>query len=156
MNTLKTVNRTLVIGIGNYGRSDDALGWTFIDTFITHDDLFDFEYRYQLQIEDAELISQYDQVIFVDATHQQLDEGFSFYACVPSASSSFTTHKLEPEMVLWLAWDLFGKKPDAFVLAISGTEWKLQHGLSSTARINLNNAVAFFLAQINNLVPAPC
>ncbi len=152
MNTLKT-NRTLLIGIGNYGRSDDALGWKFIDTFESHDDLFDFEYRYQLQIEDAELISEYEQVIFVDASHEQYADGFSFHPCEPSASSSFTSHELQPEMILWLAWELFGKKPEAHVMAISGKKWKLQHGLSAKAQENFTNAAAFFLARINKLEP---
>lgn len=154
MNTLKT-NKTLMIGIGNYGRSDDALGWKFIDTFVSHDDLFDFEYRYQLQIEDADLISQYDHVIFVDASREQYRNGFSFHACKPSASSSFTSHELKPEMVLWLTWDLFGKKPEAHTMAISGKQWKLQHGLSSKAQENFNKAVTYFIAYINKLEQVP-
>ncbi|MBX2947593.1 MAG: hypothetical protein KF725_17315 [Cyclobacteriaceae bacterium] len=154
MNTLKT-NKTLMIGIGNYGRSDDALGWKFIDTFVSHDDLFDFEYRYQLQIEDADLISQYDHVIFVDASREQYRNGFSFHVCEPSPSSSFTTHELKPEMVLWLTWDLFGKKPKAHTMAISGKQWKLQHGLSRKAQENFNKAVTYFIAYINKLEHVP-
>jgi len=153
MNALKT-NKTLLIGIGNYGRSDDALGWKFIDTFVSHDDLFDFEYRYQLQIEDAELISQYEQVIFVDASHEQYDNGFSFHTCEPSASSSFTSHELQPEMVVWLASDLFGKKPEANIMAISGLSWELHHGLSTEAEENFKNAAAYFIAYINKLEPS--
>lgn len=153
MNALKT-NRTLLIGIGNYGRSDDALGWKFIDTFESHDDLFDFEYRYQLQIEDAELISQYDQVIFVDASHEHYANGFSFHPCEPSASSSFTSHELLPEMVVWLAWELFGKKPEAYVMAITGITWELHHGLSAEAEENFKRAAAYFIGYINNLQPA--
>lgn len=152
MNALK-INKTLLIGIGNYGRSDDALGWKFIDTFASHDDMFDFEYRYQLQIEDAELISQYDQVIFVDASQKKYADGFSFEQCVPSSSSSFTTHELKPEAVLWLTWDLFGKKPEAYVMAISGKQWKLHHGLSTEAENNFNKAVSYFIGYINKLEP---
>jgi hydrogenase maturation protease len=152
---LRTTKRTLLIGIGNYGRSDDALGWNFADVFASHDDLFDVEYRYQLQIEDAELVSQYEEVIFADASHEPLENGFSFYECTPQPSSTFTTHQLEPEMVLWLCNDLYGKQPRGHVMAISGVTWELQHGLSENARENFNEAVAFFMAHINNLEPEP-
>ncbi|RLD75788.1 MAG: Ni/Fe hydrogenase, partial [Bacteroidetes bacterium] len=61
-------NKTIVFGIGNIGRQDDGLGWLFLDHLkekqFNH---LDLEYRYQLQIEDAELICNYDTVIFVDA-----------------------------------------------------------------------------------------
>ena len=55
MNESGTDRKTLLIGIGNSGRSDDALGWKFVDEFVEYGHLFDLEYRYQLQIEDAEL-----------------------------------------------------------------------------------------------------
>ena len=152
---LKTAKHTLLIGIGNYGRSDDALGWNFIDTFASHDDLFDIEYRYQLQVEDSELISRYEHVIFVDATQATMEDGFSFYKCVPQNTSAFTTHKLEPEMVLWLAQELYSKQPEAHVLAIRGESWELHHGLSEQARENFNKAVAFFMAHINSMELSP-
>jgi hydrogenase maturation protease len=151
---LKENKRTLLIGIGNYGRSDDALGWEFVDVFASHDDLFDIEYRYQLQIEDAELITQYDEVIFVDASQKPLPEGFAYYACKPAMTAAFTTHKLEPEMVLWLADDLYGRQPKAWVMAIEGNAWELNHGLSDHARENLVNAIAYFMALINKLEPS--
>ncbi len=150
---LKENKRTLLIGIGNYGRSDDALGWEFADVFASHDDLFDIEYRYQLQVEDAELITQYDEVIFVDASQESLHGGFSYYECKPAMNASFTTHKLEPEMVLWLADDLYGHQPRAHVMAIEGKTWELSQGMSDTARDNLVNAIAFFMALINKLEP---
>ncbi|HPW63523.1 MAG TPA: hypothetical protein PLJ13_14595, partial [Cyclobacteriaceae bacterium] len=59
MSELKTDSRILMIGIGNNGRSDDALGWNFVDEFSNREDLFDIEHRYQLQIEDALLITEY-------------------------------------------------------------------------------------------------
>jgi hydrogenase maturation protease len=148
---LKTAKRILLLGIGNYGRTDDALGWKFIDTFSSHDDIFDLEYRYQLQIEDAELISQYETVIFVDAVRKETKQGYEFYECKPAMGSSFTTHKLEPEMVLWLADDLYGKQPKAYVMAIEGISWELHNGLSNNAQKNLNNAVTFFIAMLNRL-----
>lgn len=144
MNDLNQTKKTLLIGIGNDGRSDDALGWKFVEECSDLSDLFDFEYRYQLQIEDAELVSKYEQVIFVDASHQPLEKGFSFYACKAAPTSAFTTHQLNPETVLWLAGELFGASPDGYVMAISGINWKLHYGLSKQAKRNFNNAVLHF------------
>lgn len=144
MNDINQTKKTLIIGIGNYGRADDALGWKFIDEFSDRDDLYDFEYRYQLQIEDAELVTKYEKVIFVDASHQQLEKGFFFYSCLPAPTSAFTTHQLNPETVLWLAGELFGDPPKGYVMAIGGIHWKLHHGLSNQAKRNFKNAVAYF------------
>jgi hydrogenase maturation protease len=144
MNVLSQNKKTLLIGIGNDGRSDDAMGWKFLDELSGMQNMYDFEYRYQLQIEDAELVSNYDQVIFVDACHQQWENGFSFYRCHPEPTSSFTTHQLTPETVLWLAGELFNDPPQGYVMAISGIHWKLHNGLSNKAKENFIKAISYF------------
>lgn len=144
MNGLKMDNKILMIGIGNNGRSDDALGWKFADEFSTYEDVFDVDHRYQLQIEDALLISEYKKVIFVDASHKHYQDGFLFYKCVPARTEAFTTHKLEPETVLWLANDLFNQSPEVYVMAISGISWELNQGISDVAQQNFGKAVSYF------------
>jgi hydrogenase maturation protease len=144
MNDINPTKKILLIGIGNSGRGDDALGWKFIDEFSDLTDLFDFEYRYQLQIEDAELVSKYDQVIFVDASHQEIENGFTFYECKAIPTSTFTTHRLTPETIVWLAQELFNAKPTGMVMAIEGTYWELHHGLSTQANENYRKAISFF------------
>jgi len=155
MNDINQTKKTLIIGIGNYGRADDALGWKFIDEFSYRDDLYDFEYRYQLQIEDAELVSKYEKVIFADASHQPMEEGFSFYNCVPAPTSAFTTHQLNPETVLWLAQELFYVYPRGFIMAIEGTHWELHQGLSDLAEENFKKAIAFFKYYSKKLTAPP-
>jgi len=154
MNALRT-DKILMIGIGNNGRSDDALGWKFVDEFSNQTDIFDIDYRYQLQIEDALLITEYKKVIFVDASHKQYDEGFSFYKCIPARSEAFTTHKLEPETVLWLTNDLFNQVPEVYVMAISGIQWELHHGLSNTAQQNFDKAIANFKNWVDSILLTP-
>jgi hydrogenase maturation protease len=138
--------KKLLIGIGNYGRSDDALGWKFADAVAAGNDSadYDIEYRYQLQIEDALLVSEYDEIIFADASHTQYEGGFSFYKAEPKQIANFTTHSLPPEAILWLVSRLYDKKPKAYVMGITGTNWDLQHGLSSAAQQHLINALDFF------------
>lgn len=139
MNGLNPEHKTILIGIGNDGRGDDALGWLFANRFSDNNGL-EVAYRYQLQIEDAALISQFDCVVFVDASLQEIASGFSFQECLPMASVHFSTHRLEPATVLWLAREVYQAAPLGYVLAIQGYEWGLGQGLSVAAAQNLEKA----------------
>jgi len=144
MNVLNDKN-TLLVGIGNSGRSDDGLGWAFTDA-IEQNGQFkgDIIQRYQLQVEDAELISNYGKVIFVDACQNSLPEGFELKPCYPSKDFSFTTHELAPETVLYLCEDLYQKMPDAYLLLIEGKDWGLKIGMSAEAEMYLEKALENF------------
>jgi hydrogenase maturation protease len=150
MNDSKAEERKiLLIGIGNSGRGDDGVGWRFVDAI--SDGLYDFldcEYRYQLQVEDADLITGYDTVLFVDASLEALKEGFEVRPCTPKGQYTFTSHALEPSAVVHLTNTLYHKYPEAYVLAIAGVEWELHTGLSKEAEDNLNAALGFFKENI--------
>ena len=137
-------DKILIFGIGNIGRSDDALGWMFLDRLKGRSN-FELEYRYQLQIEDAELISKYQKVIFVDAHKQDLEEGFYFKRCKGVKHENLNSHALLPETVVWLSEQLFQSNPEAFVLAIQGYSWDLALGVSDKALINLEKAMERFV-----------
>ena len=138
-------NKCIIFGIGNSGRQDDGLGWAFLDLLKKNEfEKASFEYKYQLQIEDAELICNYDTVIFVDASKNELIDGYKFYTCKPSNKHSFSTHALVPETILYLSEHLYEHKPKAYILAIQGYEWELKNGLTKMAVENLNKAAEFF------------
>jgi hydrogenase maturation protease len=143
MSVLNPKGKTLVIGIGNDGRGDDAMGWLFAD-WIAQKGGMEVEYRYQLQIEDAELISLYEAVIFVDASLEEMELGFYFNKCIPAAAIHFSTHKIDPATILWLAKEIYGATVVGYVLAIRGYNWQLEQGLSAEAKENYSRAVAFF------------
>ncbi len=137
--------KILLIGIGNSGRSDDGLGWAFLDSI--HDTLtgeFDLEYRYQLQIEDAELISNYDVVYFIDAHLDQFAQGYQLDRCLSIRTEHFSTHQLDPRTVVYLCESIYNKHPETYTLGISGKEFELKIGLSADAERNLSNALDFF------------
>lgn len=138
-------HKHLIIGIGNVGRQDDGLGWIFLDVIKeTLSDNFDCEYRYQLQIEDAELISTFDSVYFVDAHKDHFDQGFTLKECFPRSNGGFNTHHLAPETVLFIAKKLYNAEPQSYILGISGEQFKLQIGLTEIAQNNLSKAVTVF------------
>jgi hydrogenase maturation protease len=139
----------LIIGIGNAGRQDDGLGWAFLDAIkdqVSED--VELVYRYQLNIEDAELISKADQVIFVDARKANDQKAFHFETCIPKETYEFTTHALGPEVVVALCNNLYNTQPQAHLLTISGKNWELEEGLSDLAKVNLSKAVKFFSQEL--------
>jgi hydrogenase maturation protease len=129
----------LLIGIGNNSRGDDALGWLVADGIPETPEIHT-EYRYQLQIEDADLIKDYTTVIFADATREALPEGFSFRPGSPEGNITFSSHRLSPSALLALCQEIYGCRPEAYELAIAGTHWELGMGLSPEASTHLDRA----------------
>ncbi len=120
---------------------------------------------YQLNIEDAAAVRDYDRVIFADAAGGETETGVSGegerdesasrsgedgspeappYAVLeslpPAASIAFTTHELSPASVLALAEELYGKAPAGFLLKVRGTEWDFAEGLSAEGERGLAEA----------------
>ena len=132
----------LILGIGNDGRQDDGLGWAFID-WLEQNVLCpqaELQRNYQLQIEDAELISRKQRVLFVDATLDPAAEPFRLYPGQPQYDYSFTSHAVSIASILATCQTCFGRLPEVYVLAIRGYEWELQMGLSERAQRNLQAA----------------
>ena len=138
--------RCIILGYGNPGRQDDGLGVEFA-TLAENDPcisaLCDVESDYQLNIEDALMISDYEIVVFVDASLDS-EEPFSFRRLSPSMEISFTTHTLSAESLLALCHELYRKEPLAYMMAIRGCEWELGAEMTKSARENLSKAYAYF------------
>jgi len=146
---MKKEPRVILFGIGNCGRADDGLGWEFLDKIKELlPDNYDIEYRYQLQVEDAELATNYDTVLFIDAHTTIFKEGYVWETCEPKATDSFTTHELDPQSVLYLTDTIYNKQPNSFILGISGEDFRLAMGLSDLAAGNLEKALDFFNKKI--------
>lgn len=137
--------KVLFFGIGNVGRQDDGLGVRLVER-LESEDLgadFAFEANYQLNIEDALLMSEHDVVIFADATREETATApFSVRPVAPrSAGVEFSTHAMRPEGVLALCEGLYGRVPRAYMLALPGYSWEIDDHLSERAMRNLEGAV---------------
>ncbi len=132
----------LLIAIGNDARQDDGLGWAFARA-LQDEGRFEgaVEYRYQLQVEDADLIAHYENVIFVDASKEALPQGYAFTRLEPVLDFAFSTHALSPAAVLSLCDTVYGRRPEAWLLAIGGESWELEFGLSEAGERNLAAAL---------------
>src|SRR5436190_22585128 len=75
----------LIYGIGNVGRQDDGLGWAFVDWLQAQGRCPNAEMlrSYQLLLEDAELISTKQRVLFVDATKDASVTSFALERAAP-------------------------------------------------------------------------
>jgi hydrogenase maturation protease len=143
-------SRTLVIGIGNPGRGDDGLGPALIELLRGSGlEGIALDANYQLNVEDALACSHFDTVIFIDASEAG-DEPFAIAPLEPARDIAFTTHELSPASVLALCEDLYGRRPEAWLLAVRGFAWELGEGLSPRAAANLESAFAFLLKKLGS------
>ena len=145
--------KVLVYGYGNPGRQDDALGIEMANMIEKwaeehHIKNIETDSNYQLNVEDAERISNKDVVVFVDASQEDIHE-YKFTHLDPSSEKvEFTMHAVSPEYVLHVCKDLFDKSPKTCLLAIKGYEWNFQEGLSDNAKLNLEQAFQFLTRKL--------
>lgn len=138
----------LIYGIGNVGRQDDGLGWAFVDWlqaqgFCSNADL---ERKYQLLLEDAELISNKEHVLFVDATKDTSVKSFTVERVAPRMDFSFTSHAISIPAIMATCQQCFERLPAVHLLAIRGFEFELELGLTQAAQRNLDDAKAYLLS----------
>ncbi len=145
----------LLIGYGNPGRGDDGLGPAFSQLMAAHAlPGWDVDTDYQLVAEHALAMSTHDLVVFADAEIGG-ESAYSFREIRPGASQLLGSHSLVPETVLALCETLYGARPRAYVLGISGRDFgAMKEGLSTEAVANLAEAEQFFLTWLEDARPA--
>jgi hydrogenase maturation protease len=141
--------KILIFGFGNPGRQDDGLGIALVD-HLQELDLphCTFEQNYQLNAEDALLISEYETVIFADAS--VAIESIALTEIEPSHEIGFTTHSMHPASVVALCNELYGKFPKCYLLEMRGFEWEMKEGLSERAKLHLQKALDLLLPQLRS------
>jgi hydrogenase maturation protease len=146
------MKKILVFGYGNPGRLDDGLGPAFAAKLEEMSlDGVTVDSNYQLTVEDADQIKDYDVVFFVDAS-VDCKEPFELSDVTPESTMHFSSHFFTAGDVLGLAQELFQAKTKAHVLAIRGYEFnEFGEWLSEKAQNNLEKAVEFFREKSNNL-----
>lgn len=138
--------RVLVFGIGNPAREDDGLGPAAADMIeqasipgVTVDA------DYQLTVESAAQIAEYDVVVFIDASVDG-PEPFSFSMIEPERENSFSSHSVRPPGVVALARDLFNAYTEAYVLGIRGYSFAMfTETMTAQAEENLRKSFGFLI-----------
>lgn len=136
----------LVYGFGNIGRQDDGLG-VLLAELIQDLELPDVsvEINFQLNAEDALTISNYDLVIFCDAS-VAYQKSFELVPIEPEGSIAFSTHAMSPESILAFCQEMYQKCPKSYILHLRGYEWEFGLPITTQAEHNLNAACDFMTA----------
>lgn len=153
--------KILIYGIGNPGRQDDALGSLLVERmkaaadspdgdidaapdggYFGPDRTVDFETNFQLNIEDALLVSAYDTVIFADARDTDAENPPEPNSCritrvAAESPVSFSTHAMNPGGIMALAAELYNARPEAWLLEMPGYSWEPNQALSAGAEDSL-------------------
>lgn len=139
----------LVYGFGNIGRQDDGLGVLCAEQIQqTNIKEVKVETNFQLNAEDALLLTETDTVVFVDAS-TAIDSAYALLPIQPDPAITFSTHAMTPQSVLSFCDEIYQHKPTAYVLHIQGYEWEFGLPVSNKAHENLQLAVAFLINWIN-------
>lgn len=137
--------KILVYGYGNPGRQDDAAGNEVInklEVWLKENNIsnVDLDSNYQLNIEDADAISGYDLVIFVDASEEPIED-IIFTKVNPSeAKIEFSMHAVSTAFVLDLCKKMYNKTPETYLIHIKGYEWEFEVPMTEKALENVDKA----------------
>lgn len=124
--------KTLILGYGNCSRRDDGVGWFVVERLealsLSSVELLT---AHQLEVDHAEVICRFDNVIFVDAAVPQSPKPITETVVQPRFQSHAVAHYLTPSDLLSLSDTLYGQVPRAVLFSIRGGDFGFGTGLSS-------------------------
>ncbi len=149
--------KTLLYGIGNISRQDDAVGVLCAERLADWsrgrgDASVDVDATYQLQIEDAAKVAEYDRVLFLDASVLPISDVL-LERLEPAIDATHTTHAVSPSCVLGLCRELYGRSPEAYALHIRAEEFELGASVTDRAAAHLRRAVSLMQKFLS--IPSP-
>jgi len=139
-----SIPKLLIIGYGNPGRGDDALGPELLSR-IEAEALPGIECQsdMQLQVEYVTDLENRELILFIDAD-ASCAAPFHFSQISAEKDDSYTSHAMTPHAVLHAYQQVFGiQPPPTFLLRIRGYQFELGESLSEEASANLTDATLF-------------
>ena len=140
-------NKLLLFGYGNPDRGDDGAAYhifkklfaaeridedlIFSSDVIHLNDKVDVIFNFQLLPEYADLLTEYDRVVFIDAHTADIEEELKLQPLKADFQHSPFTHHFSPSSCLAVAESLAGKAPQAWLLSIRGYEFGFDRDLST-------------------------
>lgn len=137
-------DKILILGYGNPGRGDDALGPELLAS-IERVQLAGVECQsdMQLQVEHVIDLERRSAIIFVDAD-ASCDPPFQFAKIRAEKDGSYSSHAMSPPALLHAYQQVFKQEsPPSFLLRIRGYQFELGENMSESAANNLACAVSF-------------
>lgn len=137
------MNRWLVIGVGNPLRRDDGVGPWLAETLQRdHPALIQALLCQQLTPELAEDIASYERVLFIDAGTE--NQPLQIFHLEPLPTSSALGHAQSAEQILYWTQKLFGKKVDAWIMVVPGSDFGYGLGFSAPCTQKAQEALKLF------------
>jgi hydrogenase maturation protease len=158
------LTRTLVLGFGNVYRRDDGVAFVVLNALrerlglpalavddYGYDDLgheVDTLFLHQLVPELAEIVAQYDWIVFVDAHVGIIPEAIREEQLATCYESTTVPHQLHPCSLLAMARDLYGGQPRGVLLSIRGHDFDFGEELSPQTAALVEESVDRILASM--------
>lgn len=155
----------LLFGYGNIDRQDDGVAWHTLravalslgqplpeqpgETFFHLTSQVDCTFALQLVPEDADLISKYQRVCFVDAHTGRVADLVHWEALDAKYEPSPFTHHLTAATCLSMAKTVYQATPQAALISIRGYEFGFSQQLSEQTQILVSEAVRMITNWIN-------
>ncbi len=154
--------KVLIIGCGNPSRSDDSVGLYLVNEINRRlgrplvganvafsgmedsgedDGSLTTAFVQQLGPELADVIKDYDLVIFVDAHTGVYAEEIRFAEVAPLYVTSAFSHHLEPAAIVALAEMLYNSRPLAFAVSVRGYDFQFGTELSDKTKALADQAL---------------
>jgi hydrogenase maturation protease len=117
------MDRILVIGYGNPMRGDAGIGWRTaegLQSFYAHNSRVAVIKCDQLTPEMASDIAEANYVIFIDASERGVPGEIRDQAIDVGDPQNSFTHHLDPQTLLAMTCELFGRLPLAMIVTITG------------------------------------
>ncbi len=150
------MSRVLVIAYGNPLRSDDGLALRAAEE-LERASLPDLEVvrAHQLTPELAEQLTRIEGVVFVDAAQDGEPGTLRCGPVTPEPGVIRFSHQLTPQQLLSLADTLYGARPKAFYVSITGKSFAHGEGLTPEIAVRIPELVARLTALVGELGKAP-
>lgn len=154
--------KTLVMGFGNVYRRDDGVGFAVINALrgrlkrppldiqddgfddLGHD--IDTVVVHQLIPELAEVIANYDRIVFVDAHTGSIPDPIRVEETAVCYKESSVLHHLPPCTLLALTQELYNCAPYGILVSICGYDFDFGEELSEQTAMLVPQAVEYILA----------
>ena len=122
----------LIIGYGNPLRSDDAIGQRIAQMMEERLKLEAVKVitAYQLTPELVEPIRDAQLAIFIDARVGSIPGKVIWESIEPQSNVGIFTHNVSPSTLLGAAYELYGVKPAAILISITGFDFEYGSNLS--------------------------
>jgi hydrogenase maturation protease len=155
------MKRKLIIAYGNPDRQDDGAGWFVLQqtaqqlgrTISGYNDDFyaslgnnpDFFFSLQLTPEMSDLIKDYDEVCFVDASVGKTSMELGIQTLIPGYQFSPLSHHMSPQSLLDITRSVTQHCPVSFLLTIPGKDFGFSTELSDQAKSASDTAITWLM-----------